>query len=326
MTDSATKVVKSEAAAKVVKSEIAVKADTALETNMETQGIPRGWTMIRGNGNYCVRYSGGRRRITQGSCNGRNNVMWRFIRYGGRYIIQNKSGYVMDLYAYKRNNGAHIYSWNRKNGTNQRWSFSNIGGGKYLIRNQHSTKCLDNTGKARRGVGYHQWSCNRRNRNQQFSLVPKNKPRRVKKSRSRRNKPKKSRRNKSKNSRRNKPKNNKMKYNKKKTVKFMNGKYSFNLKSGKDFCSTKCSSNKSSKTTVCFNDGVKKCKSCSFNGNKKDSKGKDSQELCNTVCKSINNDKCDFFAYVDDKKRVINKRLLNRFGRIFVKKFIKKQK
>ena len=115
-----------------------------------------------------------------------------------------------------------------------------------------------------------------------------------------------------------------MRYRKKKTIKFMNGKYSFNLKSGKDFCSTKCKSDSSSKSQVCFKDGVKKCKTCSFNGNKKNPLGKDSEELCKIVCRSINNQKCDFYAYIDDKKKIINKPLLNRFGRIFVNKFMRK--
>merc|ERR1712032_939930 len=118
----------------------------------------------------------------------------------------------------------------------------------------------------------------------------------------------------------------KMKYRKNKTVKFMKGKYSFNLKTGRQFCQTKCANNKSSKEGVCFKNGVKKCKACSFTGNKTTPKGKESQQLCSIVCRSINNQKCDFYAYIDDKKKVINKRLLNRFGRIFVTKFLQKNR
>ena len=115
-----------------------------------------------------------------------------------------------------------------------------------------------------------------------------------------------------------------MKYNNKKELKFINGKYSFNLNSGREFCSTKCQSNEKSESQVCFKNGVKSCKSCSFNGNANDELGKDSQELCSVVCKSIKKDKCDFYAYVDENKKVINRRLLNRFGRIFVNKFVEK--
>merc|ERR1712166_1634056 len=85
--------------------------------------------------------------------------------------IQNRGGQVIDLYAYKRNNGAHIYAWNRKNGSNQRWSLNNIGGGRYLIKSQHSKKCLDNTGTVRVNRHYHQWNCNKGNKNQHFRVV-----------------------------------------------------------------------------------------------------------------------------------------------------------
>jgi len=119
---------------------------------------------------------------------------------------------------------------------------------------------------------------------------------------------------------------NKMKYRKKKTLKFMKGKYSFNLKSGREFCSTKCTINKDANAGVCFKNGVKKCKECTFTGDKKTKSGKESQELCKLVCRSIDSGKCDFYAYLDNKKKVVNKKLLNRFGRIFVTKFLQKNK
>jgi hypothetical protein len=117
-----------------------------------------------------------------------------------------------------------------------------------------------------------------------------------------------------------------MRYNNKKTVKFMKGKYKFNYKTGKEFCSSKCENDETSKKAICFEKGIKECHSCSFKGSTKDEKGKDSEALCKIACKSINDKKCDFYAYLDDDRKVINKRLLNRFGRIFVKNFIKKMK
>merc|ERR1712166_603749 len=156
-----------------MKSLIASKAESDAEnfSEFETQTrLTNKWIMIKGRGNLCIKFTGGRKRIRQGRCNSSRNVQWKFIRYGGRYIIMNRSGYVVDLYAYKRNNGAHIYAWNRKNGTNQRWSLSNIGRGRYLIRSQHSRRCLDNTGTARVNRHYHQWSCNKRNANQHFYI------------------------------------------------------------------------------------------------------------------------------------------------------------
>merc|ERR1712151_859364 len=135
-----------------------------------TARMPGGWKMIKGSGNLCIGFAGGRKHIRQRRCDSSRNVQWRMIRYGNRYIIQNRSGYVMDLYAYKRHNGAHIYAWNRKNGNNQRWIFQSIGGGKYLIRNHHSKKCLDNTGRAQVNRHYHQWTCSKRNANQHFYI------------------------------------------------------------------------------------------------------------------------------------------------------------
>merc|ERR1719458_738928 len=258
----------------------------------------------------------------------------------------------MDLYAYKKNNGAHIYAWNRKNGTNQRWILQSIGRRRYLIKSHHSGKCLDNTGRAAVNRHYHQWNCSSRNANQHFYFIKMNarrakrrggkKPRGGKKNPSRKGGKGKPGRKGGRKGGKGKPGRKggkgkggrkggkgkggkgKMKYRKNKTVKFMKGKYSFNLKTGRQFCQTKCANNKSSKEGVCFKNGVKKCKACSFTGNKTTPKGKESQQLCSIVCRSINNQKCDFYAYIDDKKKVINKRLLNRFGRIFVTKFLQK--
>jgi len=378
----------------------------------------------------------------------------------GNYVVKNIKGQVLDVHFAKTNNGAKIYSDKRNNGGNQKWYFLNIGGGKFMLKNLKSNRCLDNTGKARAGVGYHQWSCSSKNKNQHFRytkigggrksgkkakgkrgvFLVKFNPKRVSESspyennkypatNALGNNKKFSHTNKGKgmwwkaqfgkqyNFRRirirnridcrvcgqrlartkvfisgklcgslpnktvqgkwyevrcnlkgneiklvtvkntylhisgiqayaekasgkkakgrsgkkakgksgKKAKGNsgkKMKYRKKKTLKFLNGKYSFNLKTGRKFCSSKCSNNKSSNNGICFKRGMKKCKPCAFKGNKKSTKGKQNQELCKIVCRSIDNQKCDFYAYTDDKKKVINKRLLNRFGRIFVTKFL----
>merc|ERR1712032_311394 len=202
--------------------------------------------------------------------------------------------------AYKKNNGAHIYAWNRKNGTNQRWILQSIGRRRYLIKSHHSGKCLDNTGRAAVNRHCHQWNCSSRNANQHFYFIKMNarraKRRGGKKDRKARGgkKPRGGKKNPSRKGGKGKPGRKggrkggkgkpgrkggrkggkgkggkgKMKYRKNKTVKFMKGKYSFNLKTGRQFCQTKCANNKSSKEGVCFKNGVKKCKACSFTGNK----------------------------------------------------------
>merc|ERR1719353_2059413 len=118
-------------------------------------GIPSGWVMIKGRGNLCIGFAGGRKHIRQRRCNGSRNVQWTFMPT-------------------KKNNGAHIYAWNRKNGTNQRWIFQSIGRRRYLIKSHHSGKCLDNTGRAAVNRHYHQWNCSSRNANQHFYFIKMN--------------------------------------------------------------------------------------------------------------------------------------------------------
>merc|ERR1711957_776342 len=132
--------------------------------------FPRGYVMIKGRGNFCIK-TARNKRVIQSRCTKKNNVLWRFIKFAGRYIIQNKNGYVLDNYAFKKNNGGPIYAKKRNNQNNQKWSIINLGGGKFEIKGDHSGKCLDNTGKARAGVGYHQWDCNDGNKNQHFRIV-----------------------------------------------------------------------------------------------------------------------------------------------------------
>ena len=102
----------------------------------------------------------------------------------------------------------------------------------------------------------------------------------------------------------------------------MGGKYKFNLVTGREFCTKKCKPNKSAPIKKCFKGTVQNCNSCVFNGGKKD---KDSDELCKMVCNAIDKEKtCEFYTFIDAKKKVINKRLLNKFGRIFIKKYLKR--
>merc|ERR1711957_909072 len=265
---------------------------------VKNANIPSGWKMIKTRGRYCLGYVGRHTYVRNRNCNGANNVQWRFIKYGGRYIIQNKSGYVLRIYS------SYIYAWKRQNNTPQRFLMDSIGGGRYLIKNQNSKKCIQNNSYSSNNYHYNQYPCKINDARQQFYVVNVKKIKlKVKKS-----------------------KRKSMKYGKNKNLKFMKGKYTFNLKTGTKFCKSKCSNNKSSNEGVCFKNGVKKCKSCSYKGNKKTAKGKENDKLCSIVCKSINNQKCDFYAYLDNKKKVINKKLLNKFGKIFVTKFLQKNR
>jgi hypothetical protein len=103
----------------------------------------------------------------------------------------------------------------------------------------------------------------------------------------------------------------------------LGGKYEFNFKSGNEFCKYECNVDLLAPKTVCFDKGIKECGSCSYKYEHNNEKGRDSQQLCQKVCKSIDDEKCDFFAYLNGEKKIINKKLLNRFGKIFVKKYIR---
>merc|ERR1711957_747178 len=198
-------------------------------------------------------------------------------------IIRNKSGYVLRIYR------SYITAWTRQNNTPQRWLMQSIGGGKYLIKNQNSKKCIHNRKMRKYNQLLNHYNCNARNQAQQYSIVnakAKSRKLKIKKNNRRSRVPKKGPKvgpkgkgpkvgpkgkgpkgkgpkgkgPKGKGPKGKGPKGNKMKYRKKKTLKFMKGKYSFNLKTGKKFCSTKCKNNPSSKDGVCFMGGVKKCK------------------------------------------------------------------
>merc|ERR1712032_207659 len=75
-----------------IKSELLIKATRPYS----------GWVMIQGNGNLCIKANSARRQVTQSSCNWNIRLMWRFIRLGSKYIVQNRTGYVLDNYAWKK--------------------------------------------------------------------------------------------------------------------------------------------------------------------------------------------------------------------------------
>jgi len=115
-------------------------------------------------------------------------------------------------------------------------------------------------------------------------------------------------------------------YRKKKHIKFLGGKYKFNLESGKEFCSAKCRPNRSTIAKKCFKGTIQSCNACELKVKPKSPLENDQNQLCQTVCNAIALEKsCEFYAYIDDKEKIVNKRLLNRFGKIFVKKYLKKK-
>merc|ERR1712032_362911 len=131
---------------------------------------PIGWGMIKGKGNLCIQATR-KGRITQGICSKKYKTLWRFIRIGRVYKIENKNGQMIEVAGSKKNNGAPIYAWSRNKGKNQKWKYISVWGGKFELKNVNSNRCLDNTGKARNKVGYHQWNCSKINKNQHFRFI-----------------------------------------------------------------------------------------------------------------------------------------------------------
>merc|ERR1711957_528179 len=127
--------------------------------------ISRGWKMIKGRGNFCIGYNGRHGYVRNRRCDNTNKVMWQFIKYAGRYIIRNKSGYVLRIYS------SYITAWTRQNNTAQRWLMQSIGGGKYLIKNQKSKKCIHSRKMRKYNQLFNHYNCNTRNQAQQYSIV-----------------------------------------------------------------------------------------------------------------------------------------------------------
>ena len=136
---------------------------------------PKGWGMIKGMGNLCIQ-SSKNNRILQGKCDSKNNSLWRFVRDGkrGHYFVQNKNGNILEVYASQKNDKAHIYASKRLNASNQKWKFLYIGDGYWELENRNSKKCIDMTGDAKIGNGYHQMNCFDYNFNQLFTFIDKN--------------------------------------------------------------------------------------------------------------------------------------------------------
>merc|ERR1711957_552556 len=132
---------------------------------IKNANIPGGWKMIKGRGNLCLGYVGRHTYVRNRRCNGASNVQWRFIKYAGRYIIQNRSGYVLRIY------GGYVKAWTRQNNTPQRWLVESIGGGKYMIRNQNSHKCLYCAGYTSYNYHYTNYNCNKNNAHFQYYIV-----------------------------------------------------------------------------------------------------------------------------------------------------------
>ncbi|OKI12823.1 hypothetical protein A6A07_18460 [Streptomyces sp. CB03911] len=70
-------------------------------------------------------------------------------------------------------NNAQLITWDRKNGTNQRWILTANADGTYAVKNKLSGKCLDIRGASTDvGAAVIQYSCAPTKPNQKFDLTP----------------------------------------------------------------------------------------------------------------------------------------------------------
>jgi len=400
--------------ARRLKRKTAKKLDISTKKTIE---IPKGKVYLSSTNNLCVKYKGYRKKIVQQKCLKKATLLWELINVAGdTYGIKNSGFKDKYLSVNKgKKNGSTVSTLNKKGIHAQHWTLLKAkgGDGNYLIQNRFSRKCLDNTGLARLNRIYWTWSCNENNKNQQFKIISeKEKPPKfvskiVKKPKSKKfvkslkrviragkvklarklikklknsgkkrtakkykkimqkatrkiksatkivknrikklvakgknkkvnklkkalkkmkkvlKKIKKGKKNKGKKKGKKGKKGKKRPnsgYRKKKNLKFMNGKYKFNLITGKEFCLKQCKPDRDAKEKKCFKGTIQPCNSCESKEDKKD----DSDNLCKTVCNAIKTEKtCEFYSFINDKEKIINKKLLNRFGRIFVKKFLK---
>jgi hypothetical protein len=83
------------------------------------------------------------------------------IPSGTYKIVNANSGKAIDVDSLSTQDGAKIEQWSYHGGNNQRWVFTDQGGGYYQIAALHSGKALDNPGfSSTAGTAMDQWSTN----------------------------------------------------------------------------------------------------------------------------------------------------------------------
>jgi len=97
------------------------------------------------------------------------------------------------------------------------------------------------------------------------------------------------------------------------------------VQEGNRFCSANCIPNRQSKEKKCWKKGVKSCNSCQFRDPRNAFNNRDAADLCMSACNSIaKTNVCAYYPYIDDKKKIINQRLLSKFGLRLFRKYLKR--
>ena len=138
---------------------------------------PDGWFNIIGKTGFCVAATNKNGALTQQNCGSEDVFSWKAENHKNGLVILCKNGLVMDNFENKNANGNKTIGYQRNNSSAQVWLIYSVQNEKYVtFRNPHTNRCLDDTGAAAVGKGYHIWECSNTNRNQWFRLSPYVKP------------------------------------------------------------------------------------------------------------------------------------------------------
>jgi len=97
------------------------------------------------------------------------------------------------------------------------------------------------------------------------------------------------------------------------------------IKEGNNFCNSFCEPNTESKEKKCWMNGVKPCFSCQLK-DKDSGINKDADQLCVNLCNSVGkSETCAFYSYLNQDYKIVNSRLLSKFGLQSFKKYLKKK-
>ena len=133
---------------------------------------PKDWVNIVGDGNLCLISSTEGGRIIQGDCGEYSDALWKVTRLEkGNYLIVSKSGTAIENENGKTNTMNPIISGKITKALNQRWTFHNIKGRKFMIEQFGTKLCIDILGNAKKGNGYVQNDCLKGNTGEHFRFL-----------------------------------------------------------------------------------------------------------------------------------------------------------
>ena len=129
------------------------------------------WVNILGPKGLCVSSGQVNGNLQQSNCANTPEMLWNVVPYKNGYLIQNKSGRMMDNSGQGKNNGNKVLGYTNNSSAAQIWAIESVNNGNHVhFKNLGANKCFDNTGTVRVGQYYHIWDCSNSNQNQWFSF------------------------------------------------------------------------------------------------------------------------------------------------------------